>query len=104
MTKVPNLHDLCQMSEAQLTEIIENSRNAKLIYEFMNKTVKQDVNLFDPEVNFEDINEFLEADKKTKGIEPAESASGKGKGKKGATKQTTKKAPAKKKKWTFIPI
>lgn len=98
MTKVPNLHDLCQMSEAELTEIIENSRNAKLIYEFMNKTVKHDVNLFDPEVNFEDINEFLEVDKKSKGIETAEVTSGRSKGKKAAAKQTTKKAPAKKKK------
>jgi hypothetical protein len=98
MTKVPNLYELCQMSENQLTEIIENSKNAKLIYEFMNKTVKQDVNLFDKELDFEDINQFLEADNKSKGIEVAEVTSGKSKtSKKTIVKQTTKKAPAKKK-------
>jgi hypothetical protein len=86
------------MSENQLTEIIENSKNAKLIYEFMNKTVKQDVNLFDKELDFEDINQFLEADNKSKGIEVAEVTSGKSKiSKKTIVKQTTKKAPAKKK-------
>ena len=50
---------------SKLTEIIENSRNAKLIFEFFNKTVKN-VGIFEKELDFEDLNEFFEAEKKTK--------------------------------------
>ena len=53
------------MSESELTEIIENSRNAKLIFEFFNKTVKN-VGIFEKELDFEDLNEFFEAEKKNK--------------------------------------
>ena len=86
MAKVKDLNELCQMSESELTEIIENSKNAKLIYEFMNKTVKNELNLFDKELDFEDINEFLEADKKSKNMDVV-SLTGKGKStKKGVVK------------------
>lgn len=37
MANVENLYELCQLSEERLTEIIENSKNAKIIYEFLNK-------------------------------------------------------------------
>ena len=37
MVNVENLQELCQLSEERLTEIIENSKNAKIIYEFLNK-------------------------------------------------------------------
>ena len=42
MANVDNLQELCQLSEERLTEIIENSKNAKIIYEFLNK-VKNEV-------------------------------------------------------------
>jgi hypothetical protein len=64
MGKVTNLYELCQMNEEQLNEIIQNSKNSKLIFEFINKTVK-DLSLFQEELDFEDLNEFFETEKKT---------------------------------------
>ena len=37
LENVKNLYDLCNMSEEEINKILENSKNAKLIYEFMNK-------------------------------------------------------------------
>lgn len=90
MSKIKDLNELCQMSEAKLTEVIENSKNAKLIYEFLNKTVK-DINLFDKELDFEDLNEFFEAEKKNKTdqLQPGKAKSKKAEPKKGIVKKKT---------------
>lgn len=45
MNKVNNLHELCQMSEEKLSEILENSKNAKACYEFLNKTLNDNLNI-----------------------------------------------------------
>ena len=62
MAKVTDLRHLCQMPVDELTEIIENLKNAKLIYEFFNKTVTG-INIFDKELDFEDVNMFVENEK-----------------------------------------
>ncbi len=63
MSKVTNLNELCQMNEEQINEIIENSKNAKMIHEFINKAIKN-ISIFEKELDFEDLNDFFEAEKK----------------------------------------
>lgn len=58
MSKVANLFDLLSMSEEEINKIIENSKNAKTIYEFINKTIKYDAN-DKSEFGFEDLNDFF---------------------------------------------
>lgn len=58
MSKVANLFDLLNMSEEEINKIIENSKNAKTIYEFINKTIKYDAN-DKSEFGFEDLNDFF---------------------------------------------
>jgi len=78
------------MSEEELTEIIENSKNAKLIHEFFNKTISE-INPFDKELDFEDLNTFVDSDiKAVMGINSeAQAAATKSKLKKKAVKQST---------------
>ncbi len=85
MTKVPDLYHLCQMSEEELTEIIENSKNAKLIYEFFNKTIAE-INPFDKELDFEDLNSFVDNEIKA-AIASADVQGKNSKSKKGVIKQ-----------------
>lgn len=63
MNKVPNLQELCGMSEEAINEIVENSKNAKLIHEFLNKT-KRDIGIIEKEFDFEDVEDFNEVEKK----------------------------------------
>jgi hypothetical protein len=58
ITNVENLCELCNLSEERINEIIENSKNAKLIYEFFN-TTKKDSSLLN-ELDFEDLKDFYE--------------------------------------------
>ena len=62
MEKVTNLCDLCQKTESELNEIVENSKNAKLIYEFLSKS-KKDATIFEKEFDFQDVNDFNVAEK-----------------------------------------
>lgn len=64
MGKVENLFDLFQMSEEEINKIIENSKNAKTIYEFVNKSIKNDGQVGDSEFGFEDVNDFYVAEDK----------------------------------------
>ena len=64
MGKVENLFDLFQMSEEEIHKIIENSKNAKSIYEFVNKSIKNDGQVGDSEFGFEDVNDFYVAEDK----------------------------------------
>jgi hypothetical protein len=66
MTNVENLSELCNLSEERINEIIENSKNAKLIYEFFN-TTKKDTNLLN-ELDFEDLKDFYEESAKMQSI------------------------------------
>ncbi len=66
MLKCTSLYDLCQKSEEELTEILENSRNAKLIYEFLNKSIKSMNNSY--ELDFEDLNEFNSIESNSKKV------------------------------------
>lgn len=70
MSKVKNMYELCQMSEEQLSEVLENSKAAKQVYEFFNKSIKDD-SLGD-EFNFEDLKNFYSGTKNKKG--PASSS------------------------------
>ena len=62
MDKVSSLYDLCQKSEAELNELVENSKNAKLIFEFLNKT-KKDIGIFEKEFDFNDVDDFNVSEK-----------------------------------------
>jgi len=73
------------MSEEELTEIIENSKNAKLIYEFFNKTIAE-INPFDKELDFEDLNSFVDNEIKA-AIASADVQGKNSKSKKGVIKQ-----------------
>jgi len=66
MTNVENLSELCNLSEERINEIIENSKNAKLIYEFFN-TTKKDQTLLN-ELDFEDLKDFYEESAKMQTI------------------------------------
>jgi hypothetical protein len=57
MDKVNNLCDLCQKTEEELNAIVENAKNAKLIYEFLNKA-KKDLGVFEKEFDFQDVDDF----------------------------------------------
>lgn len=57
MDKVTNLCDLCQKTEEELNAIVENAKNAKLIYEFLNKA-KKDLGVFEKEFDFQDVDDF----------------------------------------------
>jgi hypothetical protein len=41
MTKVENLATFCQMSEVEMSEVLENSKAAKEVFEFVKKSVKE---------------------------------------------------------------
>lgn len=58
MGKVATLYDLFQMSEDEINAIIENSKNAKAIYEFVNKTIKFEGADANNEFGFEDVDDF----------------------------------------------
>jgi hypothetical protein len=58
------LCDLCNKTEEELTEILENSKSAKQVYEFLSKSNKN-ANQED-EVDFEDLNDFYQEAKKQK--------------------------------------
>ena len=63
LNKVANLYDLCQMSETELTDVLENSNDAKAAYEFLNKTRKDTTN---EAFGFDDLQEFLQSKQTTK--------------------------------------
>ncbi len=65
LTKVTDLCDLCMKTEEELGEILENSKSAKLVYEFLNKSKKDDAN-FNNELDFDDVKGFFNKGKKTK--------------------------------------
>lgn len=56
MSKVNSLIDLFEMSEEDINKIIENTKNARLIHEFVNKSIRHD--LATNEFGFEDVNDF----------------------------------------------
>ncbi len=64
MDKVTDLCDLCQKTESELNEIVENSKNAKLIYEFLDKS-KKEASIFEKEFDFQDVNDFNVIEKNT---------------------------------------
>lgn len=68
MNKVANLFDLFALSEDEINKIIENSKNAKLIYEFVNKSIRYDAgDVLRNEFGFEDLNDFfMDGDEKRK--------------------------------------
>ena len=63
MSNISNLQELCGMSEEAINVIVENSKNAKLIYEFLNKT-KRDMGIIEKEFDFEDVDDFNEVERK----------------------------------------
>lgn len=65
ITKVKDLVSLCQMSEQELSDVLENSKSAKLVYEFLN-TCKKDEALssMNNELDFEDLDNFYAFDSK----------------------------------------
>ena len=71
MSNVENLHDLCQMSEERLSEVLENSKAAKQVYEFLNASIKSS----------EEIDQFVDS-KKTPMPGTSASTSGRNNGKK----------------------
>jgi hypothetical protein len=58
------LCDLCNKTEEELTDILENSKTAKQVYEFLSKTNKTSNQ--EDEVDFEDLNDFYQEPKKQK--------------------------------------
>ena len=56
--------DLCNKTEEELTDILENSKTAKQVYEFLSKTNKTSNQ--EDEVDFEDLNDFYQEPKKQK--------------------------------------
>ena len=58
INKCSNLIELCELSEEKLSEILENSKSAKLVYDFINKTKKEEIDILEKEIDFEDINDF----------------------------------------------
>ncbi|CAF0763664.1 unnamed protein product [Brachionus calyciflorus] len=68
ITKVKDLCALCVMSEEELTDVLENSKAAKIVFEFLNKSKKGETSsLVTDEVDFEDLDDFYsEESKKTK--------------------------------------
>lgn len=65
ITKVKDLFSLCQMSEQELSDVLENSKSAKLVYEFLNTSKKDEaLSLINDEVDFEDLDNFYEFDSK----------------------------------------
>ena len=56
--------DLCNKTEEELTEILENSKSAKQVYEFLSKTNK--IGNQEDEVDFEDLSDFYQEAKKQK--------------------------------------
>jgi ERCC4-type nuclease len=60
--KVQDLSELCQMSEAELHDALENAKNAKLVYNFLNENNKSERDLADiKEFDFQDIDDFNQA-------------------------------------------
>ncbi len=49
-----------------MTEILENSKSAKQVYEFLNKSKKDNTNGVNGEFDFEDVNDFYRPHKKSK--------------------------------------
>lgn len=66
MANIETLFDLFQMSEEDINKIIENSKNAKMIVEFVNKSIKYDgvESEIRNEFGFEDVNDFYVNDDK----------------------------------------
>lgn len=78
MGNVNSLLDLFNLSEEEINKIIENSKNAKLIYDFLNKSIKYDgigaEEGVKNEFGFEDLNDFyVEANDEVKNKESKES-------------------------------
>lgn len=73
MAKIENLLELFAMSEEDVNKIIENSKNAKAIVEFVNKSIRDDgvVNEIRNEFGFEDVNDFYVNDDKPSGAATA---------------------------------
>lgn len=61
MSKLNTLFDLFQLTEEEIHKIIENSKNAKMIYDFINKSVKSDGADLRNEIGFEDVDDFFVA-------------------------------------------
>lgn len=105
-SKVNTLQDLCKMSEDELNALLENSKNAKLVFEFLNKTVKRaDGDDEYDKLDFEDLDDFYVENNNGKEKEPTEetTASSSGGGllklsKKTATKPTSKSTKSRTKK------
>ena len=73
ITKVKDLCALCEMSEQELSDVLENSKAAKVVYEFLNKCKKGETSsLVTGEVDFEDLNDFYSDDPKKSKIETIE--------------------------------
>lgn len=65
ITKVNDLVSLCQMSEQELSDVLENSKSAKLVYEFFNTSKKDEaLSMMNNEVDFEDLDNFYAFDTK----------------------------------------
>lgn len=74
ITKVKDLCALCAMSEEELSDVLENSKAAKVVYEFLNKSKKGETsNLVNEEIDFEDLNDFYNDDPKKPKLETNES-------------------------------
>lgn len=100
ITKVKDLCELCTMSEQELTDVLENSKCAKVAYEFFNKSKKGEIsNMVNNEFDFEDLNDFYSDDpKKTSTASSKDKDSkellikGKSKGKSAASKKSKNSA------------
>jgi DNA excision repair protein ERCC-4 len=57
LSRVKDFGELCEKSEQELNEILENSKSAKIVYEFLNKSLKKAADSIG-QLDFDNIDDF----------------------------------------------